>query len=116
MGDDANVAAHAHTLDSSGASSCLAVYVPFIDNSLQAARLFDVGVLLPVGLGRVGGRAELRRRVEDLVTILDSKAVDSSKDPGNMFLLGLGREGEAVDHAGELFVGKRGVVDDSAVG
>lgn len=73
-------------------------------------------LLLPVGLGRIDGRAQLGGRVEDLVIVLDSEAVDGSESLGKMLLLVIRGERQAVHHVGELLVGERSIVDDGAVG
>ena len=116
MGDDANIAAVAHTLNSSRASCWLAMYVPALEVILRVAPFFDVGVVLPVSLGRINGRTKLGGWVEDLVTVLDSEAIDICESLDEMLLFALGSDGKAVDHVDELLVGKRSVVNNSAVG
>lgn len=91
------------------------MYIPFVECGSRVVRLFGVGVLLPVSSSRVDGRAQLGRRVEDLMMILDSEAVDIGEELGKMLSL-VGSEVKAVDHVGELLVGQRSVVDDGAVG
>jgi len=104
MGDNADVTAHAHTLGADRTSLQLAVYIPFLEGGLRVVHLFAVG-----------GRAQLGRRVEDLTVVLDSEAIDIGEGCGKILSL-VGSEVKAVDHVGELRVGKRSVVDDSAVG
>ena len=115
MGDDADVTSPVHALHAGRASLQLTMYIPFVEGGLRVVRLFGVSVLLPVGLSWVDGRTQLGRRVEDLMMILDSEAVDIGIDAGKMLFL-VGSEVKAVDHVGELRVGHRSVVDDSAVG
>jgi hypothetical protein len=50
------------------------------------------------------------------MTVLHSETVDGCESPGEVLLLAVGSGGKAVDHDGELLVGKWSVVDDSAVG
>jgi hypothetical protein len=56
-------------------------------NEVRVVRPGNFGDLLPEGLGWIGGRAKLRRWVEDLMKVLDSKSVDSSEGFGKMLPL-----------------------------
>lgn len=114
-GDDANIATHAHTLQPSRTSIRLAQYIPVLGGGVQVVLLRSDILLLPVGLGRIDGRAQLGGRVEDLVIVYDSEAVDGSEGLGKMLLLVIGGERQGVHHVGELLVGEGSVVDDSAV-
>lgn len=91
------------------------MYVPHLESGLRVARLLAVGVILPVSAGRVDGRAQLGRGMEDLMIVLDSELVDGSEGLRKMPFLG-GSEIKVVDHVGELRVGHRSIVDESAVG
>lgn len=92
------------------------MYIPVLEESLDFARLVDAGVFSVVGGGRVDGRAELGRRVENLVTILDREAVDAREDLRDVLLVGVEVRGEVVDHLGQLDGREGSEVDDSAVG
>lgn len=91
-------------------------YIPVLEGLFNLMSLVDTGILTPIGVTRIDGRAELSWRVEDLLTVLDREAADVGKQLIEMHLVSLKGAGEVLDHLQELLVGEGCEVDDCTFG
>jgi hypothetical protein len=115
IGDDTDVTTQADALDSCLARGWFAFYIVLLEGDVSLVHFGSLMILAPMSFSRIGGRAQLGGRMEDLVNVLDGEAVDRSECLGKMLLLAIRGDRQAAHHIVELLIGQRSIIDDSAI-